>query len=815
MDIRAVIMAGGNGTRLRPLTCDLPKPMVPVLNRPVMSYTIDLLKKHEIRNIAVTLAYMPEKIQDYFGDGSAFGVSLEYFVEDTPLGTAGSVKNTGEFLGDTFIVISGDALTDLDISRAVEFHRQRGSQATLVLHRQAIPLEYGVVITDAQGRITRFLEKPSWGEVFSDTVNTGIYILEPEVMEYCAQGGQFDFSKDLFPLLLRNGIPMYGYITDGYWCDIGDLRSYRQAQFDVLDGKVEADIDAYEQAPGVWVGEGCERTGKVQIAAPAYIGRGCVLEDGCSIGPYTVLNEFCQVGEGASLKRTVVWKRSRLGKGAECRGATICSNVSLDYGVRLFEDSVVGNGSLLEQGATIRPGVKVWPGKTILENTELSYNLVWGSRLGRRLFGRKDINGVFNVEVTPEFASRLGSAFAALAGKPGGYVVSGDNTEASALAADALSIGIIAGGSRVIRGAGLAAPMTRYAVRHYGAAGGIHVRMDAHRKNRVHLEFFAATGANIDRGAERKLEAAFNSDDFQRAGADNVEIIQRSSNMPSLYFAQAAAGLMALGPGKSGPYVVLGGETDHIFFLGDSFLGHIGCKVKRGGYTAASVSARVLEYSTDFGIFLGADGEDIVLVDEDGVIWSDQEYRALTVWIALQERGNSIVIPYDTPQAVREMARHRAEVIPVKSAPGEVMAEMLKRGKTDPRIALQYLLSFDGIQAAARIADFLSYRQLTLNKIIGKLPALHCRNATVPCQWTEKGRVLRELVDWHNSDRMELYEGVKITDDKGWALVLPDSEKAQFNIFAEGYSEEYAEELVDEYSEKVHSLLEEPRGRKQ
>ncbi|TLM99385.1 nucleotidyltransferase family protein, partial [bacterium] len=236
--MQAVIMAGGEGSRLRPLTCDRPKPMVPLINKPVMEYAVKLLKEYGITDIGVTLQYLPEEISSYFGDGAGFGVSMQYFIEESPLGTAGSVKNTGGFLKETFIVISGDALTDFNLNEIIGYHREKKALATLVLKPVNIPLEYGVVITGEGGEIRRFLEKPGWGEVFSDTVNTGIYILEPEVLDYIPAGQKFDFSKDLFPRLLADGKPMFGYAAGGYWCDIGNHRQYQEAQYDLLGNRV-------------------------------------------------------------------------------------------------------------------------------------------------------------------------------------------------------------------------------------------------------------------------------------------------------------------------------------------------------------------------------------------------------------------------------------------------------------------------------------------------------------------------------------------------------------------------------------------------
>lgn len=804
-------MAGGNGTRLRPLTCQLPKPMVPIVNKPVMGYIVELLKEYGVEDIAVTLAYLPGKVKDYFGNGADHGVNMQYYIEESPLGTAGSVKNTGEFLQDTFIVISGDALTDVDIAEAIGFHRQRGSQATLVLHRQPVPLEYGVVVTDHEGRITRFLEKPSWGEVFSDTVNTGIYILEPAVMDYLAPGEKHDFSKDLFPRLLADGIPMYGYITEGYWCDIGDLSSYRQANFDALSGKVKVAIDGRQVQPGIWLHEGCQLEEGVDLVPPLYIGRGCSLVPGVSVGPNTVLGTHCHIEVGASLKQAVLWNHCRLGRHCEVRGATLCNNVTLALGARLFEDSVLGSGTRLEQGVTVRPGVKVWPGKTISQETEVNSHLVWGSRLDKRLFGQRDITGQFNVEVTPEFASRLGSAFATLAGEDGCIVVGSDGNQASALVADSLGAGVLASGFRIIRGGGLVAPVTRFAVRRYAAQGGIHVGIDPDYGETVHLELFDAKGVNLDRGAERKLEAAVNSDDFRRVDVGKVPLADRSPDILQQYFAWGSRGLKVLKLGAAGPVVVVGAESEHMAFLGAGFLAHIGCQVRRGGSSLTSVSAAVLKNAARLGVYFRAAGEEIVLVDEGGIPVAAEVYRALATWIALQVRGSRIVIPHTAPETLRDMATGE-EVVSVKSAPGEVMALMHELAKGDQRIALQYLLNFDGIQAAARVVDYLEQQETSLAEIIADLPHLHYKKLAVPCQWKDKGRVLRELAAQYAPEEMQLEEGVKVLADKGWALVLPDSEKPQFNIFAQGYSEEFAEELAVEFTEKVFSLLKDQRG---
>ena len=220
--MKGVLMAGGEGSRLRPLTSRRPKPLAPVAGKPVMEHIIGLLRRHGIHEIVATLHYLADEVESYFDSGADFGVTMEYVVEDTPLGTAGAVKMADKLLaGETFLVISGDALTDIDLTALIEHHRREHNDVTIALQRVTNPLEFGVVVTDEQGRITRFLEKPSWGEVFSDTINTGIYVLEPGILDRMIRGRNYDFSKDLFPEMLRDGAKLGGYVIDAYWTDIG------------------------------------------------------------------------------------------------------------------------------------------------------------------------------------------------------------------------------------------------------------------------------------------------------------------------------------------------------------------------------------------------------------------------------------------------------------------------------------------------------------------------------------------------------------------------------------------------------------------
>ena len=316
--MKAVVMAGGEGTRLRPLTSNQPKPMVPIVGKPCMEHILELLREHGFEEVVVTVAFLPQAIRSYFGDGETLGLDISYSVEESPLGTAGSVRLASDVLDETFLVISGDALCDIDLGKIVEFHKEKGAAVTIGMKSVENPLEFGIVVTDEDGRVERFLEKPSWGQVFSDTINTGIYVLEPEVLRHIPTDRPYDFSKELFPLLLEMGRPIYGYVCDGYWQDIGNLDQYRQANFDALDEKVRLNIGGMKIRGDVWVGAGVEIDDVENVEGPAFIGNYCTVSPESSIGPYTVLGPGCTLRERGRLvahgRRRVLLHRAQRGR---------------------------------------------------------------------------------------------------------------------------------------------------------------------------------------------------------------------------------------------------------------------------------------------------------------------------------------------------------------------------------------------------------------------------------------------------------------------------------------------------------------------
>lgn len=819
--MKAIIMAGGKGTRLRPLTCDIPKPMVPVLNKPVMEYSIELLKQYQITEIAVTMAYLPSVIMDYFGSGEEWGVHLHYYIEEVPLGTGGSVKNAEDFLDNTFIVISGDALTDIDVRKAIDSHQRKKSKATLVLKKESVPLEYGIIITDDDGRIIRFLEKPSWGEVFSDTVNTGIYILEPEVLDLYQKGENFDFSKDLFPKLLERDVPMYGYIAQDYWNDIGDIPSYIQTHFDILDGKARVKIKGKEIEKGVWVEEGVQMEEGVSIAPPVYIGRNCTIKAHADLKPYTFIGDGCTIGERTRLKRSIIGKNSIIGSDTTCTGTVVCSNVQIKNRVNLLEGSAIGTGSILSDGVTVKPNIKIWPDKKIEADVVVHQNLVWGTKASKTIFGHKDVSGDINIDITPEFASRLGSAYASSLEPEKTIVVSSDCSNASHIIKDSLVSGILSTGANVIDIRKAAMPINRFAVRENNAAGGIHVWIDHVEENRIHIEFVNEKGANLDRNTERKIAYLFEREDFERCNAEKVKRAVEIDNFSSFYMQAGAKMIPNISQiRRRSPKLILSSRCRNIIDLAAQFLEYIGCQVQReyemGREKSAekyleSMSEQVKLQKADMGILIGENGENLVLIDDRGRIIQKEQYTVFAALILLKIGINKkIVVPYASPKAIEDLAqRHGKEVVRTKTSPAAIMNAILEAGGNEEENFLQYIFHFDGILAAGKIIEFLVQNESKLSALVDEIPVFYYIKEEVSCDWKEKGRVLKEIIgDYQGRDYdIELFEGIKIQNEKGWALILPDSEKPVFNIYAESFSEEYAQELSTSFSKKIEELL--------
>jgi mannose-1-phosphate guanylyltransferase/phosphomannomutase len=811
--MKAVVMAGGEGTRLRPLTCNRPKPMVPVAGKPVMEHIISLLKNHGIYDIAVTLQYLPDIISGHFEDGGQYGVRMRYYIENKPLGTAGSVKNAESYLDDTFLVISGDALTDIDISKAVRFHKDREAMATLVLKRVDIPLEYGVVVTGDDGRIVRFLEKPGWGEVISDTVNTGIYILSPEIFEYLRPNEFFDFSRDLFPILLNENKRMYGFVTDDYWCDIGDINAYIQANFDVIDRRVKAEITGKEIKEGIWIGKETSIDDNVSLEAPCMIGSGCHIRGGSVIGKYSIIGDNTTVADRCSIKRSVIWKNTVIGGSAQLRGSIICSRAYLEPGVSAFENSVIGENSKVGERAVIRPDIKIWPGKSVGQGMEVESNIVWGSRARRQLFGNRGVTGTVNIDMTPEFAAKLGASFGSVIKSRGSIGVGCDGSTSAAMIKNALISGLMSSGVHVNDYDVLLLPSMRSAVRFYRLDGGIYAGSLNSGSRRLALDFIDKTGSSIDRGLEKKVENVFSRDDFARCEGDCLKGITEIKGFQDFYIKNV---INQMKSGRLDFKILLNDTSSLGTRVVMDLLTELGCRVEAvtvGNDRPEGLSdmGQFCRYVKTGGFDLGVSIEDscekMLLVDSTGKLLTEDIFIALISMILFRKlSGSTVVVPVSASQAIERIAdEYNGNVVRTKTSARDIMGRLLGRDAKEELLE-QFSMNFDAVAGLVKLLDYLNVNGSSLSDMVSALPEIHMRTKEVECSWDKKGKVVRKIIQEHSGSRIDTLEGVKVYNEKGWVLVLPDSEKPLCRVIGEGASEEFAEELTNIYVRKVREI---------
>ncbi len=806
--MKAIIMAGGEGSRLRPLTCNRPKPMVRILDKPVMQYSIELLKKHGITDIGVTLQYLPEQIRQHFGDGSEYGVNLRYFTEESPLGTAGSVKNAQDFLDETFIVISGDALTDIDLSAAIDFHRQKNALATLVLSKVDRPLEYGVVVTDNQGNITRFLEKPGWSEVFSDTVNTGIYILQPDALSFFEAGQFFDFAKDLFPILLEQKKTMVGYIAKGYWCDIGDISAYMTCQYDILDNKVNVALDSRQISPGVWIGQNVRISPSAKLFAPVYIGDGVSIGDHAQIEHYSVVCSDAYIGAHGSLKRAVISRGCHLGQACQIRGCILCDKVVTGQASSVFEQAVVGDACVIGDNAIIKPAIKLWPQKAVEPCAEVNVNMIWGSRHSKTLFGDRGIAGEINVDITPEFASRMGACFGAV-NKGGRIAVSRGSDASAAMLQNSVMAGLLSTGCEVYDFGVALLPATRSAIKFYDLSGGLHISAVKQEGNyQVKISFLDKHGANIDRATERKMENLFEREDFARCEGEDIKGIVNLYNYKHFYLRDMLSKLK----NEHLNYKLLVNVNSR---TADTLIRQaaeeLGCELLvtnmqiayAGDGDLQSLSKAVVDSGFNLGAVFDSDCEKLMLIDDRGRIVADELFAVLASLICLQSKeGTTVVVPVSAPGVVEKLAQeYKGTVIRTKTIYAEIMGQLIKNSADE-----QFLMNFDAIGAVIKVMDYMKETGKSLSSLVDSVGQFYIERREVSCPSEAKGSVIRSIMEEASAGKVDTTDGVKVFSDNGWVLILPDATRPVCKIIAEGYNEEFASELADIYAKKVDKL---------
>lgn len=836
--MKAVVMAGGEGSRLRPLTLERPKPMLPVVNRPALGHILFLLKQHGITDVVMTLQYLAAQIQDYYGDGKSAGMNIEYVVEESPLGTAGSVKHAQALLpeDEPFLVISGDALTDFDLIGLERFHRERSAALTMALYRVDNPLEYGVINVDSSGRVAHFLEKPRWSSVTSDTVNTGIYVVEPEVLSRIPANTRADWSQDVFPAMLDRGEAVYGYVAEGYWCDIGTLSEYHRASADLLSGLLDLGDLGQRIGPGIWAGGPVEIAPDAQLFGPIYLGEAVELKRGAVVQGPTVIRDYTILDYGARVHHSIIWRNCYIGDNATLHGVVVGRQCSIKSRARAFEGAVVGDGTVVGEDAVIQAGVKIWPNKEVDNGATINHSIIWGSQGRRVLFGRYGVTGVVNVDLTPDFVARLGAAFGSVLPMDSTVTINRDPHRSSRMIKRALVSGLPSAGNNVLDLRTLPIPVARYYTRAIGAAGGVHVRISPYDPRVIDLRFFGSDGLNLTYERERAIERAFFREDYRRAYLDDIGNIEYAADAADVYTrgylrtldvqAVRGAGFKIVVDYAYSPAVdvmpdlldKLNVEALPLNARVDANRISLAQEEFRAGRDQLARITRAMD-NVSLGVRLDVGGEKLFVADDTGTTIPDRIMAVVMAALVLRNYpGSAVVVTVDQPLAYEALAERYGGSI--RRCAVDPHALMRAAAEDDVALAADGTGNFvfpglhpaiDGLFALGKLLELLARQGTRLSTVIAQLPPFHMASGQVEGAWETKGRVMRCLNEQFSRLVRETIDGIKLhLGEQTWVLIRPDNDAAVFRLDAEAKSERAAQAIISQYTKTVRGYVEEP-----
>jgi mannose-1-phosphate guanylyltransferase/phosphomannomutase len=831
---KAVIMAGGFGTRLRPLTMTIPKPMVPIVNVPMMEHVVNLLKKYQIRDIVTLLYFQPEVITEYFKDGSEFDINMKYVLATADYGTAGAVKNAYEHLDERFIVISGDVLTDFDLREAIDFHLAKNSLATILLTRVKIPLQYGIVITDKEGKILRFLEKPSWGEVFSDTINTGIYILEPEVLEMVPYQAEFDFSKDLFPLMLRNKMPLYGFVANGYWKDIGNLEEYQNAQMDALKGLVKVAVKGTKK-DNVFLGDNCKIAPTAKFNGNVIVGNNTIIDEFAELTD-CIIGSNVRIGKGVRMKRVILWDNVKVGSFSELTDDVICYDCTIGESVTIGENVFISVGCSIGNKVTVSPNIKLWPLKHIEDGATLTRSLVQEEKWQRELFTGARISGLSNLEIHPEFGAKLGMAIGMTFGKNSNIIASRDPDKVSRIIKRSITAGLASVGVNVNDLQTTSIPQTRQELRTGKYSGGLHVRRSPRNPDKTDIIIFSNDGRDIGMSKAKTIERYFFGEDIKRVHYGEVGQLYYPERTNEIYINRYLDSLdveairkrkfkilmdYSYGLASTIFPIILGKLNADTLSLHD-YVDAMKHKPMTEGVVIESPEAckimKSLGYELGFIIEPGA--EKILVIDSRGVLYPPPRLLTLITKLFLETnktRGKyKIAITISASNEIEKIAEeYGIEVVRIKNSHSAMMESTRDEdvkfvgGVWGNYIFTDFLFASDGMYSIGKILEMLAKTGYTLQQLDETLPRRFQHSISVECPWELKGRVIRRALELSEGYDRLLVEGVKLFKDGNSVLLYPDLEKPEFHIIGESDDYEKAVSLAKRFQSYVLNWIHE------
>jgi len=810
--VQAVIMAGGFGTRLRPLTNNIPKPMVPIANKPILEHIINLLKTHSVKDFVVLLFFMPEVIREELGDGSKYGVRIRYVVPDQDFGTAGAVKLAEQYIKGKFIVISGDVLTDFDLTAISDFHKKKKTIATLALYRSKNPLQFGIVLTDKNDKIVRFLEKPSSSEVFSDTINTGIYFFNKEIFKHIPPGENFDFSKDLFPSLLDKNIPLYGHKTDGYWRDVGNLEEYMDANLDVLSGKL-----SYIKAAG--------KDGNC-ISKTSKIDKDAVIEN-------SIIGENVIIEKDVIIRNTVLWKNIRICSDSRLLFDVVGSNCYIGRGTRINDYVFIGENCVIGNNVFISSSLKIWDNKQIENNQKVTRSLIYDDKFFADLFTDSRITGLSNLQINPEFGAKLGSVYGAFIGQGKSIIIARDSDYISNMIKRAITSGLMSSGVNVIDSQVVPIPMLRQELKSGEGSGGIFVRKSPFDGRSSDIIFFDKDGKDLSGNKTKSIERLFFSEEYKRADFEKVGSIKFQERSNEKYTKHFLECLDLPEIRKKKFKIVIDYSYGIASTIFPNILGEFDCDVVSlsAHLDSKKVTRPLEEYHSsqehftyvvkslkyDFGFMIDAGGEKIWMSTAEGKLLEGDRFLVIVLKMFLMVTKNvkKIAVPVQATGEIDLVAKEfGVEVIRVKNTHYSMMmacddSEVKFVGGTRGGFLFpEFLYATDGIFSVAKIIELIARSGVSIDDLHRTTAGLHLLKENIECAREDKGSIMRKFMEDNTKYRQELIDGVKIFIDKNTTvLCIPDSDRNLIHLNVESNKLSVAKKYHKEYKKKIEKYL--------
>ena len=836
--MKAVIMAGGFGTRIQPLTHSTPKPMLPVMNVPMMENVMKQLKEVGIDEFIILLYYKPEVIKNHFKDGSKWGVKIHYVLPDADYGTAGAVGFAREFLDTTFIIVSGDLVTDFDFKKIIEYHEKRNSKLTITLTSVENPLQFGVVIVDEDGKIEKFLEKPSWGEVFSDTINTGIYVIEPEILDFIPKGEVFDFAKDLFPLLMEKGIDLLGYTANGYWRDVGNPDAYREVHLDIFKEKVKFNIPGkkieYPEGVLYTLGDN-EIDDSVEIIDTVVIGKNVKIGKNVRLHNVVIGNNT-EIEQNTKIRNSILWNNIKIGKNCVFDYSVICNNniikdmVSAKYGLILAENCKVGKLATFEQDIT------VWPDKEIEPASIVTKNVIWGSKYKNAIFNEGIVKGKANIEISCDMACQLAEAFASTLPQDSTIAISRDFEIAPRMIKRSFEGGVLSTGVNIIDLHENPPSLLRHYIQNSkNLVGGVYFRKSLGDPSEVEIIFYNEDGLRIDRNTEKAIEKNYFKESFRKVDYKEVGIIRDNPIYKQKAFRKYKERMLELIDHK----LIKGGDfkvvIDLLFGITKDTIPPILSEIQIENillnayydrlkveniihYVKESkkeVSKIVTALEFNLGGIIYPNGQKLLLVSDDGYVLDRVEaliavLNLINIDAKFKNKKYKVFLPTWAPDL---MDNNFENLIITRGKYQNFSIEEFKEFDLIATIEgnfafTEFAYHRDAFYALLKIMELLTKYNLKLSSIEKKITKFFYKKQKIECPQYKKGYVMRKFIEYAKNKKHSTTDGVKIWEnDTDWVLMIPDSYFDHINLFVQAKDNERGEVLMKKYEAFINQCL--------